>query len=123
MVDAELLIVVGGVLCMEGVMPLLTPALWKRVISAALRGPEPRLRVWGGILSVGGCFLLLMAPPFPLMIAAGLLLFEGLPMLVWPRVWSSVMRSALTLRDGQLRFVGLMGFGFGLLLLGLSWLA
>jgi uncharacterized protein YjeT (DUF2065 family) len=123
MVDAELLILVGGgVLCVEALMPLLAPAWWKRVISGALRAADPQLRVLGGVLSVCGCLLLLTVPPAPLAIAGALLLVEGLPMLLSPGTWSSVMRSALALRDGQLRFLGLLGFGVGLLLLGWSWL-
>jgi uncharacterized protein YjeT (DUF2065 family) len=123
MVDAELLILVGGgVLCVEALMPLLAPAWWKRVISGALRAADPQLRVLGGVLSVCGCLLLLTVPPVPLAIAGSLLLVEGLPMLLSPGTWSSVMRSALALRDGQLRFLGLLGFGVGLLLLGWSWL-
>lgn len=123
MMDAELLIlVVGGVLCVEALMPLLAPAWWKRVISGSLRGAEPRLRVLGGVLSVCGCLLLLTVPPVPLAIAGALLVVEGLPMLLSPGTWASVMRSALALRDGQLRFLGLLAFGVGLLLLGWSWL-
>ncbi len=120
--DSSLLIVVGGVLCMEGVTPMLTPGLWRRVISSVLQSPEQQLRRVGGALTVFGCVLLLVATPVPLAVAGGLCLVEGLPMLLMPQAWIRVMRGALALRDGQLRFLGLLGFGVGSLILLLSWM-
>ena len=121
-VDGDLLIVLGGVLCMEGVMPMLTPALWRRIISNVLQSPEQQLRWIGGTFAVFGCVLLLVATPVPLAVAGGLFLVEGLPLLLMPQAWIGVMRNALALRDGQLRFLGVLGFGIGSLILLWSWM-
>lgn len=45
------------------------------------------------------------------------LVFEGLLPFLSPRVWRRVFEQALLLRDGQLRFVGLLSMLAGLLLL------
>jgi uncharacterized protein len=44
------------------------------------------------------------------------LVFEGLLPLLAPKVWRRVFSDLLKLRDGQLRFFGLMTLGSGLLL-------
>jgi hypothetical protein len=44
------------------------------------------------------------------------LIFEGLLPLVAPSVWRRAFSEMLKLRDGQLRFFGLMTLGGGLLL-------
>jgi uncharacterized protein YjeT (DUF2065 family) len=44
------------------------------------------------------------------------LIFEGLLPLVAPSVWRRTFSEMLKLRDGQLRFFGLMTLGGGLLL-------
>lgn len=45
------------------------------------------------------------------------LVFEGLLPLVAPRLWRRVFSEMLGLRDGQLRFFGLICVGMGALLL------
>lgn len=47
------------------------------------------------------------------------LVFEGLLPLVAPRLWRRVFSEMLGLRDGQLRFFGLICVGMGALLLWL----
>lgn len=50
--------------------------------------------------------------------AVGLMLvFEGLLPLLSPRSWRSAFERATQLADGQLRFIGLVCVGLGLLLL------
>jgi uncharacterized protein YjeT (DUF2065 family) len=48
------------------------------------------------------------------------LILEGVLPLFAPRAWREAFSKMLELTDGQLRFVGLMSFGIGLLLLFLS---
>lgn len=59
------------------------------------------------------------SPVSPWLLALGLvLLFEGLAPLLLPRGWRQAVEQMAALRDGQLRFVGLM-----LVLAGLSVIA
>lgn len=44
------------------------------------------------------------------------LIFEGLLPLLAPKLWRRAFSDLLKLRDGQLRFFGLMALGTGLLL-------
>lgn len=44
------------------------------------------------------------------------MIFEGLLPLMAPKLWRRVFTDMLSLRDGQLRFFGLMCVGSGLLL-------
>lgn len=56
-----------------------------------------------------------------LLAAFGLMLvFEGLLPFVAPQAWRDTFRRMIQLKDGQLRFVGLMSILGGLLLLFLS---
>ena len=48
------------------------------------------------------------------------LILEGVLPLFAPRAWREAFTKMLELSDGQLRFVGLMSFGLGMLLLFLS---
>ena len=48
------------------------------------------------------------------------LILEGVLPLFAPRAWREAFTRMLELTDGQLRFVGLMSFGIGMLLLFLS---
>jgi uncharacterized protein YjeT (DUF2065 family) len=48
------------------------------------------------------------------------LVFEGLLPFVSPGTWRRVFEQALRLTDGQLRFLGLLSLGAGLLLLVLA---
>ena len=48
------------------------------------------------------------------------LILEGVLPLVAPRAWREAFTKMLELTDGQLRFVGLMSFGIGLVLLFFS---
>ena len=51
-----------------------------------------------------------------LLAAFGLMLvLEGMLPLLAPRAWRQAFSRLLTLSDGQLRFVGLMSMGIGLL--------
>ncbi|MBU6259215.1 MAG: DUF2065 family protein, partial [Burkholderiales bacterium] len=43
--------------------------------------------------------------------------FEGLLPFVSPATWRSVFERAVKLSDGQIRFIGLVSMGLGLLLL------
>ena len=53
-----------------------------------------------------------------LLAALGLMLvFEGLMPLVNPARWRALFTRLFTLSDGQLRFIGLLGVGIGLLIL------
>jgi hypothetical protein len=53
-----------------------------------------------------------------LVTAVGLFLVaEGLMPLLAPRAWREALQRLMALRDGQLRFVGLVFVGLGLLLL------
>ena len=45
------------------------------------------------------------------------LILEGVLPLFAPRAWREAFSKMLELTDGQLRFVGLMSFGIGLVLL------
>jgi len=49
-----------------------------------------------------------------------MLVLEGVLPLFAPRAWREAFTRMLELTDGQLRFVGLMSFGMGLLLLFLA---
>lgn len=56
-----------------------------------------------------------------LWLALGLVLvFEGLLPLISPSGWRRVFSQMLGLRDGQLRFFGLLSVVLGLLVVGLS---
>jgi uncharacterized protein YjeT (DUF2065 family) len=46
-----------------------------------------------------------------------MLIFEGLLPLLNPATWRRVFEQALRMTDGQLRFIGLLSVGAGLLLL------
>ena len=46
-----------------------------------------------------------------------MLIFEGLLPLLNPRGWRSVFERVLQMNDGQIRFIGLLSVGVGLLLL------
>ena len=48
------------------------------------------------------------------------LVLEGVLPLFAPRAWREAFTRMLELSDGQLRFIGLLSFGIGLLLLFLS---
>lgn len=50
------------------------------------------------------------------MALAWVIIFEGLGPFLFPAAWRNAMRQMLTLRDGQLRFIGLLGIAVGLLL-------
>jgi uncharacterized protein len=53
--------------------------------------------------------------------ALGLMLvLEGLLPLVAPQAWRETFKRMITLKDGQLRFIGLMSVVIGLLLLFLN---
>jgi uncharacterized protein len=53
--------------------------------------------------------------------ALGLILvLEGLLPLVAPQAWRETFKRMITLKDGQLRFIGLMSVVIGLLLLFLN---
>lgn len=45
-----------------------------------------------------------------------MLVFEGLLPLINPRAWREVFERAVRLNDGQLRFIGLLSVGLGLML-------
>ena len=113
MAGEQLWIILAGVLCLEGLLPLLAPASWRRLISTALLAGAQRLRRLGGFFVASGCGLVLLEMPFVLLLLGGLLIVEGLPMLLAPAAWTGIMRSGLALRDGQLRFIGLLGVGAG----------
>lgn len=49
-----------------------------------------------------------------------MLVFEGLLPLINPRAWREVFERAVRLNDGQIRFIGLLSVGLGLLLY-LAW--
>lgn len=51
------------------------------------------------------------------LIVALVLIAEGLLPFVAPRLWRSTFERLLTLRDGQIRFVGLVSLVAGLILL------
>jgi uncharacterized protein len=56
-----------------------------------------------------------------LLMALGLMLvLEGLLPLLLPQAWRETFRRMIELKDGQLRFVGLMSIVLGLLLFRLS---
>lgn len=56
-----------------------------------------------------------------LLAAFGLMLvFEGLLPFVAPQAWRETFRRMIALKDGQLRFVGLISIAGGLLLLFLN---
>jgi len=56
-----------------------------------------------------------------LLAALGLMLvFEGLLPLVAPKAWRDTFQRMIALKDGQLRFVGLLSVAGGLLLLFLN---
>jgi uncharacterized protein len=56
-----------------------------------------------------------------LLAAVGLMLvFEGLLPFIAPQAWRETFRRMIALKDGQLRFVGLISIAGGLLLLFLN---
>ncbi|MFW5431274.1 MAG: DUF2065 domain-containing protein [Methylophilaceae bacterium] len=56
-----------------------------------------------------------------LLAALGLMLvFEGLLPLVAPKAWRETFRRMIDLKDGQLRFIGLISISSGLLILILN---
>jgi len=56
-----------------------------------------------------------------LLAAVGLMLvFEGLLPLLAPKAWREAFKRMVDMKDGQLRFVGLMSMSGGLLLLILN---
>ncbi len=56
-----------------------------------------------------------------LLAAVGLMLvFEGLLPLVAPKAWRDTFKRMIDLKDGQLRFIGLISMSGGLLLLILN---
>lgn len=48
-----------------------------------------------------------------------MLVFEGLMPLLNPKGWRSVFERVVQMNDGQIRFIGLLSVGIGLLLLWL----
>ncbi len=53
-----------------------------------------------------------------LLAALGLMLvFEGLLPLIAPQAWRETFKRMIMLKDGQLRFIGVVSIAFGLLLL------
>ncbi|MBC7755364.1 MAG: DUF2065 domain-containing protein [Bdellovibrio sp.] len=56
-----------------------------------------------------------------LFLAIGLMLvFEGLLPLIAPQAWRETFKRMIDLKDGQLRFIGLMSLAAGLLLMLIS---
>ena len=56
-----------------------------------------------------------------ILLAVGLMLvFEGLLPLIAPQAWRETFKRMIELKDGQLRFIGLMSVAGGLLLMLLS---
>ena len=56
-----------------------------------------------------------------ILMALGLMLiFEGLLPFIAPQAWRETFRRMITLKDGQLRFVGIVSIIGGLLLMFLS---
>ena len=56
-----------------------------------------------------------------ILLAMGLMLvFEGLLPLVAPQAWRETFKRMIALKDGQLRFIGLMSVASGLLLMLIS---
>lgn len=49
-----------------------------------------------------------------------MLVFEGLLPLLLPRAWRDTFKRMIELKDGQLRFVGLMSAAVGLVLILIS---
>ena len=49
-----------------------------------------------------------------------MLIFEGLLPLIAPQAWRETFKRMISLKDGQLRFIGLMSIAAGLLLMLLS---
>ena len=49
-----------------------------------------------------------------------MLIFEGVPPLIAPQAWRETFKRMISLKDGQLRFIGLMSIAAGLLLMLLS---
>jgi uncharacterized protein YjeT (DUF2065 family) len=49
------------------------------------------------------------------------LVLEGILPFLAPRLWRDTFRRVTEMADGQIRFVGLLSMGFGLLLLLFSW--
>ena len=56
-----------------------------------------------------------------ILLAMGLMLvFEGLLPLIAPQAWRETFKRMIALKDGQLRFIGLMSVASGLLLMLIS---
>ena len=56
-----------------------------------------------------------------ILLAMGLMLvFEGLLPLIAPQAWRKTFKRMIALKDGQLRFIGLMSVASGLLLMLIS---
>ena len=49
-----------------------------------------------------------------------MLVFEGLLPLIAPQAWRETFKRMIALKDGQLRFIGLMSVASGLLLMLIS---
>ena len=49
-----------------------------------------------------------------------MLIFEGVLPLIAPQAWRETFKRMISLKDGQLRFIGLMSIAAGLLLMLLS---
>ena len=49
-----------------------------------------------------------------------MLIFEGVLPLIAPQAWRETFKRMISLKDGQLRFIGLMSVAAGLLLMLLS---
>ena len=56
-------------------------------------------------------------PDYFLAACALVLVLEGLMPLLAPRIWRDAFRRLIDLSDGQLRFVGLISIGIGVVLL------
>ncbi|QHE85826.1 DUF2065 domain-containing protein [Hydrogenophaga sp. BPS33] len=56
-----------------------------------------------------------MSPELFWLALALVLIFEGLLPLLAPRLWRRVFTDVMRLRDGQLRFFGLLSVGCGVL--------
>jgi uncharacterized protein YjeT (DUF2065 family) len=108
-VIGDILWVVAGVLWLEALLPLLAPALWKRVVGTCLDWPDSTMRLFGAVLAGAGAICVLLSPPLVWAVVGGVMLFEGLPPALAPTSWQRGVRVAVTLRDGQIRFFGLLG--------------